>query len=82
MEINAPTAELFGYHPDRIFEYFYSFERAGYRAFKIEATAGTLEPIEPPITLVRNDAIIVPEWQNDRLAAYLRSIGQDLQVMM
>jgi FkbM family methyltransferase len=81
MEINVPTAELFGYHPDRLFEYFYSFKEVGYRAYKIEATTGTLELLEPPIDLVRNDAIIVPAWQKDRLAAYLQGIGQDLQVM-
>lgn len=81
MEINLPTAELFGYHPDRLFEYFYSFQQVGYRAFKIEATTGTLELLEPPIDIIRNDAIIVPAWQNDRLAAYLQSIGQDLRVM-
>ncbi|HEV2707711.1 MAG TPA: FkbM family methyltransferase [Pyrinomonadaceae bacterium] len=79
MEINAPTAARFGYHPDRIFEYFQSFAQAGYEAYKINAESGMLTPLVPPVELVRDDAVIVPRWQADRLAAYLRALNAPAQ---
>ena len=78
MEISVGAAKRFGYHPDDILDYFDSFPEAGYRAFIIEATAGTLRPLERPITIVRNDAVFIPRWQEERLNSYLKSINQVL----
>jgi FkbM family methyltransferase len=75
IEINAFTAQRFGYHPDLLVDHFLTLPNQRYRCYSINAERRVLAPLQRGASSVFN-AIFVPEWLEDRVSAY-RTLPHD-----